>query len=166
MFDWNNLFFCCAHCNNVKAAWETKTTIHALLDCTNENHQVDTVLDYSLEVSTSLGELSKENVLISPLQDYDCVRNTAQLLNEIFQGTTEQKVIESSNLRDRLLGEMRDLADLLSKFLQAKTPRLQQLRKEQILKELQSDSAFTAFKRCLIRKHHRFAPWLADVALL
>ena len=165
MFDWNNLFFCCAHCNNIKAAWETKTTINGLLDCTNEDHHVDTVLDYSLEVSNSQGALSKENVLISPRQDDDCVRNTAQLLNEIFQGTTEQKVIESSNLRELLLGEMRALTDLLSKFLQAKTLRLQQLRKQQILKELQADSAFTAFKRCLVRKHHRFAQWLEDAVL-
>jgi uncharacterized protein (TIGR02646 family) len=161
-FDWNNLFFSCAHCNNVKSSWQTRTKFTDLLNCTLAEDRVDQIMEYHFDVSTPQGTLAKEHVRISALRDEARVQRTAELLNEIFQGTTVQKVIESANLREKLLEEMRALIDLVSKFLQAKTPTLQQRRKEEIMKHLQSDSAFTAFKRNLIRNHHRFASWLNE----
>jgi uncharacterized protein (TIGR02646 family) len=162
MFDWDNLFFCCAHCNNVKAAWQARTSFTDLLNCTLAEDRVDEVMDYHLEVSTALGTLSKEHVRINPLESNVRIQSTAQLLNEIFQGTTEQKVIESANLREKLLEEVRKLTELMSKYLGAKSERLQQRRKDQILEHLQSDSSFTAFKRCLIRKHRIFSSFVRE----
>jgi len=163
MFSWDNLFFCCAHCNNVKAAWQSRTSFTDLLNCTVADDRVDAVMDYQIGVSESNGMLSKEWVSIHPLEENDRVQHTAELLNEIYQGTTEQKMIESANLRDIVLAEVRELQNLLSKYCSASSPLLQQRRKEQIMSRLQSDSPFTSFKRCLIRKHHRFSSWLSEI---
>jgi uncharacterized protein (TIGR02646 family) len=165
MFSWENLFFCCAHCNNVKTAWQTRTSFTDILNCTLADDRVDEVMDYQIGVSAPSGMLSKEQVSIYPLEKNARVQRTAELLNEIYQGTTEQKIIESANLREILLAEVREFVDLMSKFLSAPSPGLQQRRKDQIMRHLQSDSAFTAFKRCLIRNNQRFSSWLSEMSV-
>ncbi len=164
-FDWNNLFFSCAHCNNIKSSWQIRTKFTNLLNCTNAEDRVDEVMDYHFDVSTAQGILEKEHVAISSLVDDERFHRTAELLNEIFHGTTEQKFIESANLREELMKEMRALAELVSNFLKAKTPGLRQRRKEQIIMHLQPDSSFTAFKRNFIRKHRNFSSWLKEISL-
>src|ERR1700709_1938149 len=42
-FDWNNLFYCCGHCNNSKC---DKAEYDEILDCTNEDDNVDTKIKY------------------------------------------------------------------------------------------------------------------------
>jgi len=97
-FAWDNLFLACVHCNNTKLA---KEQFNDILDCTNEDHKVDEWIDYHID------PWPKEKVQITPLQENQRVHNTAALLDLVYNGHTPLKILESSNLREALLKEIR-----------------------------------------------------------
>ncbi|SFC05753.1 TIGR02646 family protein [Flexibacter flexilis DSM 6793] len=142
--DWNNLFYCCGHCNNTKLA---KTIYDSILNCTIKEHGVDTRIKYEIK------PFPKEKALITALEDTPEVQNTAHLLNAVYNGIdTEQKQIEAANLRSDLLKEIKLFGDLLFDF---DDDTLDSDEKERvkgiIIRHLRSSSKFTAFKRWIIR---------------
>ncbi len=142
-FDWNNLFYCCAHCNNTKLA---KPQFDAILNCTVESDEADRKIKYLIKV------IPKEKVKITALVDEPKVHNTVSLLLEIYNGTTPLKKIESGNLRDKLLKEIRHFQDLLFRFYDDSNTAEEQLDfKNKIIRELRASSGFTAFKRWILR---------------
>ncbi len=136
--NWDNLFFACAHCNNIKS-----TTYDNLLNCTILSDNVDTALSYHCK------PFPKEKVSIEVLVESEKSAETKELLEKCFNGEhTAQKKIESSNLRSYLVKEIRVFQDLLFEYFENS-------RDEYFLKKikqhLSNDSAFTAFKRWIIR---------------
>ena len=104
MFNRNNLFFCCGHCNNTKLA---KELFDEILNCTIEADGVDTKIKYKIN------PFPKEKAVITAVENTQKVNNTVQLLNEIYNGTTTLKKIESENLRSNLINEIKEFQELL-----------------------------------------------------
>lgn len=112
-FDWTNLFWSCAHCNNIKGGG-----FDNILKCTLPEHDVQNRIKYEIEEHAL-----RLKVKISAFQDDITVQNTVALLLAVYNGTTPLKIIESE-----------------------KAEHL-----ENIKMHLKRSSAFTAFKRWIIK---------------
>jgi len=136
-FDWNNLFFCCVHCNNTKLA---KPIFDNILNCTESD-------DVEKKISYKVSSFPKEHFLIKPLEDIDIIKNTVELLNQIYNGTTELKTIEAENIRSKILKKINFFYSLLIDYKNNNS------NKEKIIQKLSSSSSYTAFKRWIIREN-------------
>ena len=136
-FDWNNLFLACSHCNNIKGHKHIN-----ILDCTNINDNVDKNIAYHFN------PFPKEKARFEALSQDQKTKNTVKLLNEVFNGETALKNIDSINLNGMLLLEIKQFQDLLIEYYQNDD-------KEYFLKKIQTHlnkrSQFTAFKRHIVR---------------
>ncbi len=142
MFDWENLFFSCVHCNMTKRA---KAANDFLLNCTKEP-QIDEKIEHHFE------PFPKESVKIVSTTETKEAINTAALLQAIFDGNTTLKKLESANLRTLLRKEVVKFTGLLDKFNSNDlTPKKKERFRRRIINHLQNDSAFTAFKRQIVR---------------
>ena len=106
-FCWDNLFYCCGHCNNTKLS---QPKYDLILNCTKEEDMVDTKIKYKIN------PWPKEKADIKAIEETDKVNNTVELLQSVYNGTTELKTIESANIRKELLKEIRKFQDLLFEF--------------------------------------------------
>lgn len=143
MFDWNNLFFACSHCNNTKLA-----KYNNLINCSDSLQIVVDLLKFEIN------PFPKEKVRILPLADDEKVIQTSQLLLEVYNGTTDTKVLEGLNIRDKLIKEI----DLFSKFLheyfeEGISAEDKINLKNKIRRRLNPESAFTAFKIWIIKNN-------------
>jgi hypothetical protein len=136
--DWNNLFLSCRHCNDIKS-----TKYDNLLNCTILSDCVDTALHYCCM------PMPKEKPIFKVLIPSDKAELTKELLEKCFNGEhTAQKVLESSNLRSSLLKELRLFQNLLFDYYENEDNEYFLIK---IKEHLSNRSAFTAFKRWIIR---------------
>ncbi len=150
MFDWNNLFFACGHCNNTKLA-----KFNDILDCTKTN-EVETKIKYEFFNSA----FPKEQVIITSLEPSSTENlNTVELLRIVYCGKTAIKIDESANIRNKISKEIREFSDLLKLYF-SNNGLFDETEKEKlklkIIKKLSNSSSFTAFKRWIIREDKVF----------
>lgn len=141
--DWSNLFWSCGHCNNTKLA---KPEYDSILNCTDLTDDVEQQLKYEFK------PFPHEKVSISAVNQQNTKAiNTKNLLNAVFNGTTTLKNIEADNLRKQLLKEIKNYQDYLISYDEAcdEEDKHHSLRK--IKSHLNSGSAFTSFKRQIIK---------------
>ena len=147
-FGWANLFLACGHCNNTKLA---KAEFDNILNCTVQAHAVETRIKYEIR------PYPKESASFETQDESPETANTVELLNAVYNGTTLLKQLESSNIRSRLVKEMRDFGDLLFSFYEASnTPEEAAEARLKIERQLRPASNFTAFKRWVIRTNDTF----------
>lgn len=138
--DWNNLFLSCAHCNNIKS-----NDYNNLLNCTKLNDNVDNAIHYYCN------PMPKEKPIFDILIPSNKATQTKELLEKCFNGEyTGQKILESSNLRSKLLKEIRVFQDILFDYEEDKD----EYYLTKIKYHLNNKSAFTAFKRWIIRDNN------------
>lgn len=137
-YDWENLFWSCAHCNNIKNA-----KYDPILDCTKVD--VDQKIAFRKE-----GYFGKdEKFQFIPLEEGEEIQNTVALLYEVYYGSTPQKKIEAANIRKALRRSLSDFKNLVREYYEAEGYDKEDL-KYLIRKELGQGSPFAAFKRWLI----------------
>lgn len=146
MFDWQNLFFACFYCNNLKMGDEKP-----LLDCTDANVNILASIDLRVDMM----RLPEIHFIVTPIFEDEKTRNTAELLYKIYNGKekpTPLKKRGAFNLRKKVIENLNDFDDLIQEYRQGIVSR--EFVKNKIKKELQISSAFTAFKVCLIRSNN------------
>ena len=142
-FDWLNLFYACGHCNNTKLA-----KYGDILNCTIAEDRVETSIRYWMN------PYPKEKVEVTARIDNAAVTETASLLDDIYNGTTTLKLIESANIRNQILQEVNKFQKLLLDFYHdLATAQERETLRAKIAKELSDRSSFTAFKRWIIRNN-------------
>lgn len=142
-FEWNNLFYCCSHCNNTKLA---KAEYDEILNCTIEEDQVDKKIKYHIN------PWPKEKAEITALEDTQKVKQTVALLDKIYNGATEMKKVESANIRSKLLKEIREFQNMLFEFYDDNYNEEERAQiKSAIIRQLRPTSNFTAFKLWILR---------------
>lgn len=142
-FSWNNLYWSCGHCNNIKS-----NKYVDLIDCTILAENVEN------RVKVYIKPFPKEKVIIEVLDNQPSTNTTAVLLDGVYNGTTEHKTIESANLRNSILKEIKDFQHYLFLYFEdgfAEEDRV--LILAHIKKHLSKSSNFTAFKRTIIREN-------------
>lgn len=148
MFDWNNLFFACFHCNNLKSDDFTD-----ILDCTNPTHNINDWIEFIIE---PIGDASINfPTFISERTDIE-TQNTIRLLEKVFKGSTQQKQIEAENLRDLLIEEIRNFYSYILDFLRPTTSLDRKTYCHQMIVEfLRPQYSFTSFKITIIKRNQR-----------
>jgi uncharacterized protein (TIGR02646 family) len=143
MFDWNNLFLSCAHCNNTKL-----DDYDTILNCTNPEDEVESRIDYAIK------EWPEFEVVITAKTNDDRTALTVKLINAVYMGTTPEKRKESGYIRDTIAKEFLEFRKSLLQYRDESLPvDERQKAKEAICEHLNSASAFTAFKRAYVKRN-------------
>jgi len=139
-FNWSNLFWACSHCNQIKSDNEP------LLNCTCQEDKVDRNIRYHID-----DNLSTNKIVIEALVNSLETNNSVDLLKKIYCGTTTMNKFQAREKRNKLYDEVCDFTNFVQKYRRSEDIK----KKEQLLKiiafELSNESAFTAFKRWIIR---------------
>lgn len=141
-FDWNNLFYVCGRCNNIKLA-----KYNNLLDCTNNNVDVFRLIK-QLPPHTPY----QSKIIIEPMATDDKTTETADLLDEIFNTEkTINKKITGKYLRKKVFHKYNRFLELVNEYLDDELP---QERKDEALVRLQvlmsRKQEFSAFIRWVV----------------
>jgi uncharacterized protein (TIGR02646 family) len=139
-FDWDNLFFCCGHCNGTKLA---KPKYDDILNCTKVEESPDRHIGFRLSGIDATPAFAAITVT-------QRVQNTVDLLAEIHQADTMIRKLEAENLVAWLQKEVKKFYKWIEQWFDATGEEREQYRLK-IISHLQSTSAFTAFKRWIIR---------------
>ena len=141
-YDWNNLFWSCAHCNNIKLA-----KYDPILDCTKE--PVEKLIAFRKK--GYFGAEDGEKIEFVPLvKGNKAVQNTILLLEDAYYGTTEQKKFEARIIRKTLRKNISEFKEYVREYQEAEDEDEKEDIGYLLKKELKDSSAFTAFKRWLI----------------
>ncbi len=145
VFDWNNLFYACPHCNNMKASPKYDENI---LDCCRVDPEE--FLEHRIEDG---------HVRICPNAATEDVSLTAELLESCFEKrNTGIRVIECQTRMDALNKEMNILYSTLDKY-KKEINKNRQYRS--LCRNLSRSSRFAAFKRYYVKCHLSDYPELA-----
>lgn len=137
-YDWNNLFWVCAHCNNIKNA-----NYEPILDCSQV--EVDKKIAFRKEGFFGV----QEKFVFNPLEDDKVVHNTVSLLRVAYYGDTPQKKIEARNLRKSLRNDLSKFKNLVREYDEAEDYDKEDL-KCAIRREVSINAPFAAFKRWVL----------------
>ena len=107
-YDWNNLFLSCAHCNNTKLG-----KYDPILDCTKE--AVDEKIRFRKEGFFG----RKEEFVFEALDSNEETQNTVNLLQDVYYGTTPQKIMEAKNLRKNLRKDLANFKEYVREYEEA-----------------------------------------------
>lgn len=140
-YDWGNLFWSCAHCNNLKNA-----RYEPILDCS----QVDVDLKVAFRKKGYFG--TDETYEFVALENSIEVKNTVELLYASYYGNTPQKKLEAANIRRALRRSLSDFKNMIREYEEAEEYDKEDLR-YLIRAEVSTGSSFTAFKRWLLWDH-------------
>lgn len=136
MFDWNNLFWACGHCNRVKNQGKYD---NGILDCCMVDPEVR-LLFY----------VDNDSVKIVPTENEDAeAALTAELLCEVYNLTnTGMRIVECAHRVNKLLEQMNRLYKVLNMYRDNPGNKII-MRMLKVM--LRRDSEFAAFKRCYVR---------------
>ena len=147
MFDWNNLFWACPHCNNVK---NQKKYDEGIIDCCK--YDPEELLLFSLK---------EDNIHIeaADLENKEAER-TADLIYEVFNLKNTGIRVAACDYRMKLLMETMDI--FYREFEKYKRNINSNRNKRSMKSQLRRESAFAAFKRGYIRSRIAEFPELAE----
>jgi len=141
-FSWANLFWSCAHCNNIKLAQYDN-----MLNCTDPQDNVENRMNFKVE------PVPFAKVYIEAMDQENKTVQTVELLHKVYNGSTHLKTIEASYIREALVDEMLDFYDLLRNYIKSATQQRKDRYFLEIIEKLDSSSAFAAFKRQVIKNN-------------
>ncbi len=139
-FDWLNLFFACAHCNQLKS-----DKYDNMINCTDIADA-----EYLAYLHYFFNPFPYQKVRIEAISQNDKVIQTQQLLLSVFNGTTKLKTLEAANLRERLLEEIKDFQEHLINYAKAHDLGDKDYHRRKIRSHLNDASPFVSFKRQII----------------
>lgn len=141
-FNWGNLFLSCAHCNNIKS-----DRFDNILNCINR----DDYIENKIKLSLAPPYITRKVEIVTLSEDIKTL-NTATLLDQVYNGTTIMKQIESNYIREALSTELLSFTKLILEYFTTNVPSLKEYLKIKIESELHVSSAFVAFKRAIIKE--------------
>ena len=145
IFDWNNLFFVCTHCNGTKLA---KPQYDDILDCTDASTKIVDLIEHCFN---PLKPNAPDFVAIDPKLP---VTHTVALLEEVYKGNTPLKSIEAENIIEKLTTEMNSFVHFATGYLQSDDfPQQKRDYYDLIIAKLRPETAFTGFKIWVIKSH-------------
>jgi len=139
-YAWSNLFWACKHCNQIKSATEP------ILNSIFKDDKVDINIKYSLN-----DDLENNKIIIQSLTNDIETLNTVELLTNVYNGTTNQNKFQAREKRNKLYDELCDFTSLTSKYKRTENVKKKKQLLDTIKFELSNQSAFTAFKRWIVR---------------
>jgi len=154
-FNWSNLFWACSHCNQIKSDTEP------FLNCLLKEDKVDINIKYYID-----DDLLTNKIVIEAMIQNIKTENMVELLIKVYDGTTIQNKFQAREKRNKLYDELCDFTSCIQKYMRTEDVK----KKKQLLKfieyELSNESAFTAFKRWIIKDNqalkNEFQQYIGD----
>lgn len=150
MFDWRNLFFACSYCNNIKSDTEKTDAVIPLLNCTDNSTNL---LD-SIQLRVDVSKLPEKHFIVKATSNDEKTLNTAILLHKIYNEKPKPTALKERgalNLRKRIIEHLIEFEDLITEY------KLNVISKDfvkrKLIRQLQTDTAFTTFKVWLVREN-------------
>ncbi len=137
-YNWENLFYACAHCNRIKGSQYDN-----IIDCTQEDPEMyihirfDSYPKHYVEVFDRL--YSAEN------------SKTKELLDKIYNGAgTTISEFEARNLKSKISDEIEEFTEIVDNYLNENDAKLRRVYWKSIEKMLSRGSNFSGFKRSIV----------------
>ncbi len=147
VFDWNNLFYCCPHCNNIKKAPQYDDKI---IDCCTVDPE-----------QMLCHEFDGKAVFVKPAVSQDEARMTAELITNCFeQRNTGIREVQCEARFQRLADTMNALYVALGRYKENTTS---QKYFRALRGMLMREYRFAAFTRYYVRTHLMDYPGLSDL---
>lgn len=140
-FDWKNLYLSCSHCNNLK-----NDKYENILDCANENDNVDNSIKHTFVVNAS-----NSSLIITALVNDEKTENTVNLIQAVFDGTTIVKKIEANFLRKDVTKDLNEMLNVYEKYVIAENEEYKNYQLNELKKILSRESSYTAIKRWYLK---------------
>lgn len=153
-FEWNNLYFSCGRCNNIKLA-----KYNSLLDCCDPDTDVVRTVKH-LPPSTPYAK----QLQIEAQLDNDKTNLTAELLNKVFNSEhTPNKAVSAAFLRRKVFDQYNLLLEELIIYYAPKAlPEEKAMAVERIKLLLKPTSPYSAFISWCIIEDKELGPILQD----
>ncbi|MBY8157876.1 hypothetical protein KW508_07675 [Vibrio fluvialis] len=154
-FDWNNLYFSCGRCNNIKLV-----RYNDLLNCCDPNVDVVRAVKH-LPPSTPYAK----HLRIEAQNDDDKTKLTAELLDKVFNSEhTPNKAVSSSFLRKRVFNQYNLLLTQLNNYYDpVALPDEKRMAVDRIKLLLKASSPYSAFISWCIIEDEELGPMLNNV---
>ncbi|MCM1064984.1 MAG: hypothetical protein NC420_11060 [Eubacterium sp.] len=143
-YNWENLFYACAHCNRIKGS-----RYDHIIDCTKD--------DPEMYIHISFQSYPKNYVEVS--SRLYCSKNieTQELLDKIYNGAgTPISEFEASNLKCKISDEIKEFIEYIEKYLNENDVGLRKVYWKRIKKMLSRESNFSGFKRSIIMESKEY----------
>lgn len=153
-FDWNNLYFSCGRCNNIKLA-----KYNELLDCCDPSTDVVRAVKHLPPLMPYGG-----NLRIEAQRDDDKTKLTAELLNRVFNSEhTTNKAISSVSLRKKVFEQYNLLLTQVNNYYNpVALPKDKEDAIERMKLLLKPSSPYSAFISWCIIEDSELGPILQD----
>ena len=150
-FDWDNLFWACRNCNDIK---NQRKYAEGIIDCCH----IDPELLLRQEVASG-----KVNVTVLGKTTDVVIKNTAMLLNEVFnKNNTEMRTVRQQERYRKLLQEMNVLYRTLEKY-NGSLASVKNLYYRILESLLDRKTPFASFKRQYVRDNSARYPELQQL---
>ncbi|GGK26339.1 hypothetical protein [Aliivibrio fischeri] len=153
-FDWNNLFFVCSRCNNIKGA-----KYNNLINCCDNRTDVFRAIKH-LPPATPYAK----SVQIVAMNDDIKTTETQELLDKIFNSEhTVNKKVSGSFLRRKVFEQYNLLLDQINAYyspVATKTDKGQAIERIQVI--IERSSPYSAFIRWCVLEDSELGPLLQD----
>lgn len=152
-YDWQNLFFSCARCNNIKG-----DRFNNLLDCT------DPTLDTLRLIKHRIPSSPADEVIITPQNDSAQTLETAKLLNKVYNdNNTGNKKVSAISIRKSIFKRYYKLAHQMNIFIDEDATPNDKARAIEVIRHLMSKSGeYSAFLRWTVLEYPELLEQVGD----
>lgn len=153
-FNWENLYFSCGRCNNIKLA-----RYNDLLDCCDSNVDVLRLIKHVPPITPYAKCLR-----IEPQCDDEKTKLTAELIEKVFNSThTPNKTVSASFLRKRVFQQFNLFLDLQREYFDELTlPAEKETALERMKLLIKASSQYCAFISWCVLDDDELAPLLDE----
>lgn len=140
-YNWDNLFYACAHCNRIKGS-----QCDHIIDCTKD--------DPEKYIHIIFDSYPKHYVQVKDDRSYSSENSeTRELLDKIYNGAgTAISEFEARNLKSKISEEIKEFTEYIENYFNESDNKLRTLYWERIKKMLSRESSFAGFKRSIVRE--------------
>lgn len=137
-YEWENLFYACAHCNKIKGS-----RYDHIIDCTKKDPEEYITMRFNSYpenyVETSERRNGAEN------------EETRELLDKVYNGAgTPISEYEAKNLKKRISKELKEFTECVENYQDERDPKLRAVYWSNIKEMLSRESNFAGFKRSIV----------------
>ncbi len=137
-YDWENLFFACAHCNRIKGSYYDH-----IIDCTKDDPEKYIVMKFNSYPESYVEIIDRLNGKANG--------ETRELLDKIYNGAgTSISECEARNLKKKVSRELKDFMECVENYNNETDAKLRAVYWRNIKEMLNRESNFAGFKRSVV----------------
>ncbi len=140
-YNWENLFYACAHCNRIKGS-----QYDHIIDCTKD--------DPEMYIHIRFNSYPEHNVEVLPVLYSPENGETQELLDKIYNGAgTAISDFEAKNLKSKISDEIKEFTEYIDNYVNESDEKLRTAYRKKIKQMLSREGQFSGFKRSIVMEN-------------